>query len=78
LIFKPSAVQPVTQLRINGGIFMKKRTWQQRFDEIKETAAKTASFAHNLTCQRDYFQLLAAVERKDAPTTKRLIERMGF
>ena len=57
---------------------MHQKTWQQRFEEIKEAAAKTASFAHNLTCQRDYFSLLAAVERKDAPTTKRLIERMGF
>lgn len=54
------------------------RTWQERFDDIKETADKTGSFSHNLVCQKMYFKLLHAVENKDAKTTKHLIEKMGF
>ena len=53
-------------------------SWNQRFETLKAEAQRTNTFAHNQKCQKDYFQLLAAVEKKDAPTTKRLIERMGF
>ena len=54
------------------------RTWQERFNDIKEVAEKTASFSHNPVVQKMYFKLLYAVKNKDAKTTKHLIEKMGF
>lgn len=54
------------------------RTWQERFDDIKETAEKTVSFSYNPVVQKMYFRLLYAVKNKDAKTTKHLIKKMGF
>jgi hypothetical protein len=53
-------------------------TWNERFQTLQVEARRTNTFAHNLTCQRIYFQLLAAVESKDPVVTKKLMERMGF
>jgi len=53
-------------------------TWQQRFEQIQEVAQKTNSFSHREYIQKMYFKLLAAINRKDAQTTKRLIIKMGF
>ena len=53
-------------------------SWQQRFDQIQEVAAKTNSFAHRNCMQVAYFKLLAAINRKDAAMTKQLIVKMGF
>lgn len=53
-------------------------TWQQRFDEIKAMAKRTNSFAHREYIQKMYFQLLGAINRKDAVLTRKLIVKMGF
>lgn len=53
-------------------------SWQERFNQIQEMANKTNSFAHREYIQKMYFKLLAAINRKDATLTKKLIVKMGF
>ena len=52
--------------------------WSTRLQILIKEAERTYNFSHNKTCRRLYDKLKAAIDKKDAETTKQLIVKMGF
>lgn len=52
--------------------------WKERLNLVNQRAQETSFFGYSAYTQKLYFKLQNAVAKKDAETTKKLIERMGF
>ena len=53
-------------------------SFKERYQTLKEEAARTHGFTHNRVVRKLYAQLNNAVEAKNVDLVKNLIIRMGF
>jgi hypothetical protein len=53
-------------------------SWLERLQELEKEAKRTAYFSFSKYSQELYYKLQAAISKRDAESTRKLIIKLGF